>query len=148
MKWYLKLLNKLGIYTNKQYEIIDNSLNISKSNIRLKEMKIKELEKENDEKNIIINNISLDLKKQWKENKKLKLEVVEIKRTSEVSYSVESFKPITSLNELEFNHAKDKIIRLVVNDIRNLLEDDSNFQNFNNNELRLKLLIKVVDLDD
>ena len=148
MKWYIKLLNKIGIYTKKQYETDIDNLEENNYNLLC----------ENTELSTDLFKFKHDLKELKESNKIMRLQINEadkiilsqpkVKNQSDVNYKIDSFKPITSLNELEFNHAKDKIIRQVVDDIRKLLDDNNNFQNFNNEELRLKLLIKVVDLDD
>lgn len=148
MKWYVKLLNKLGIYTKKQYETDIDNLEEDKYNLLC----------ESTELSTDLFKLKHDLKELKESNKIMSLQINEadkiilsqpkIKNQSEVNYKINSVKPFSELEEKEFDYSKNQIIKMVIEDLRYLLKDNRNFTIINDHELRLKLITKVVDLDD
>lgn len=134
MKWYLKLLNKLGIYTKKQYETEKEKVNDLCNEVR----EYREISKH-------MENCCKDYSK---EIDNLTQKELEIKSSTELSYSLDSEERLSNLTQQEFNYAKDKIIRMATTDLREHLEKTQLYYLYNDHQLRLKLLIKVVDLDD
>lgn len=148
MRRYIILLNKIGIYTKKQYETDIDNLEENNYNLLC----------ENTELSTDLFKLKHDLKEQKESNKIMSLQINEadkiilnqpkIKNQSDVSYKINSVKPFSELEEKEFDYSKNEIVKMVIEDLRFLLKDNRNFTIINDHELRLKLLIKVVDLDD